>query len=1062
LAGGAVHGDCHTLVVSSPNVVMRHVTVPYGPPAQEALARVVDAAKGDDPLAPVSVVVAANSVGVAARRALGRRAGGVIGVQFLTVYRLAELLGAPTLAGVQRRRPVSTPVLAAAARATLRETRTIFDGVREHAATEEALIAAHRLLADCSDAALDAIAACGRRASDVVRVHRAMRDRLAPGWFDEHDLMDAAIGALTAGAPVAEVLGVTIIHLPQPMSRPQQQLLRALGRAHEVVVIEGDTGVAEADAGVRDTVTALLGHATDRSITAARPAATLVRSLSDADEEARAAVRDVVTALHDGTPIDRIAVLYSAREPYARLLHEHCAAAGLVMNGASVRTLADSMAGRFLLRLLALPDRDFGRAEVCEWLAGAPVRDGRRLATTARWEAITRRAGIVHGDDWERGLGAYITTQEREAAREHAVPDREPNPARFESEAEGAVALRAFVRRVRAALAVRPRSWKQHVEWVRALVRDFLGGEPIRSRWPDREQRAATAIEAALDRLAALDDIDPTLPSREVFRRTLELELDTDLGREGRQGVGVLVAPLSFGLGLDVDRVIIVGAAEGLLPARRLGDALLPDDDRAAAGGELPLVADAVHDDDRALLAAMAASRGSVTLSWPRGDLRRTTELRPSRFLLDALGALTGRRYYASDLATDLHEPWFDAVPSFLAGVTRAVVPATEQDHRLRALAAGTSCDDRDGRYARGVECVQSRASRRFTRFDGNVTARAALVPGPARDHQPISATALQDWATNPFEYFVAKVLGAQIPQAPEERFEISPLDRGSLVHAILEHWLLERIDAGAVPAPAEPWSNAARARLLAIAEADFGEHERLGLTGRSVFWRRDRLRIIRDLELLLDADDVWRQTTRATPCAAELGFGVRHSARPPVAMTLADGRVVHLRGSADRVDVADDGTIHVVDYKTGKPNGYSAISEADPDQHGTRLQLPVYALAARAALGSTATPVCAAYWFVTDEQSFKRVELPLTDAVDARFDAVVTEIVDGIEVGVFPCRPGEEKYHLFRDRTHTDPDALGTRDLARAWTRKHLDPRLTRYCALAGEAAADEATADA
>ena len=38
-----------------------------------------------------------------------------------------------------------------------------------------------------------------------------------------------------------------------------------------------------------------------------------------------------------------------------------------------------------------------------------------------------------------------------------------------------------------------------------------------------------------------------------------------------------------------------------------------------------------------------------------------------------------------------------------------------------------------------------------------------------------------------------------------------------------------------------------------------------------------------------------------------------------------------------------------VVDYKTGSPKRFQAISAADPTAAGTKLQLPVYAHAARA-----------------------------------------------------------------------------------------------------------------
>src|SRR6188472_1506304 len=171
----------------------------YGPAAAHALRAVVAEAKGGEPLAPVTVVVPSNHVGVATRRllssgSLGPVAGtgvGLAAVTFLTPYRLAELLAAAGLAG-QGKRPVSTPVLAAAMRAELAADPGLFGPVAEHPATESALVATYRELRDLSPAALDALAAASARAAEVVRIHRATRARLEPAWSDEEDLLAAA------------------------------------------------------------------------------------------------------------------------------------------------------------------------------------------------------------------------------------------------------------------------------------------------------------------------------------------------------------------------------------------------------------------------------------------------------------------------------------------------------------------------------------------------------------------------------------------------------------------------------------------------------------------------------------------------------------------------------------------------------------------------------------------------------------------------------------------------------------------------------------------------------
>jgi hypothetical protein len=106
---------------------------PYGRPAVALLRDRIAAAKADDPLRPVTVVVPTNYVGVSTRRlladgALGAitdRGVGIAGLTLVTIYRLAELLGAPRLSA-QGRRPVSTPVVAAAIRRVVQEVREPF------------------------------------------------------------------------------------------------------------------------------------------------------------------------------------------------------------------------------------------------------------------------------------------------------------------------------------------------------------------------------------------------------------------------------------------------------------------------------------------------------------------------------------------------------------------------------------------------------------------------------------------------------------------------------------------------------------------------------------------------------------------------------------------------------------------------------------------------------------------------------------------------------------------------------------------------------------------------
>ena len=186
-------------------MAMRCVTTGYGPPAHEALAQAVARAKGGDPLAPVTVVVPNHYVGLAARRALGRRqhdgTRGIAAVAFHTAYNLAEHLGGAEMAA-RGRRGVTTTVIAAAVRTALRREPGHFDGVETHPATERALTRAHRELSELDDRQLDALALESPRVRDVVRIHREVTTALQ-GEFSKRAATGPCRRSRGTGPPVA-------------------------------------------------------------------------------------------------------------------------------------------------------------------------------------------------------------------------------------------------------------------------------------------------------------------------------------------------------------------------------------------------------------------------------------------------------------------------------------------------------------------------------------------------------------------------------------------------------------------------------------------------------------------------------------------------------------------------------------------------------------------------------------------------------------------------------------------------------------------------------------------
>ena len=91
----------------------------------------------------------------------------------------------------------------------------------------------------------------------------------------------------------------------------------------------------------------------------------------------------------------------------------------------------------------------------------------------------------------------------------------------------------------------------------------------------------------------------------------------------------------------------------------------------------------------------------------------------------------------------------------------------------------------------------------------------------------PISPSALEALANCPYRYFLGRVLGISAP-AEEDDGELSNMDRGLLVHKILEKFVEgRRCTTGE--------------ELLAIADEEFEKTEARGATGYHLLWEIEK-----------------------------------------------------------------------------------------------------------------------------------------------------------------------------------------------------------------------------
>jgi ATP-dependent helicase/DNAse subunit B len=146
----------------------------------------------------------------------------------------------------------------------------------------------------------------------------------------------------------------------------------------------------------------------------------------------------------------------------------------------------------------------------------------------------------------------------------------------------------------------------------------------------------------------------------------------------------------------------------------------------------------------------------------------------------------------------------------------------------------------------------------------------------------------------------------------------------------------------------------------------------------------------------LAEVSQGWR------PFKQELMFGMG----APSLVLETEAGPVRLHGYIDRVDAADDGSLRVIDYKTGGAT-ISAVHLRD----GRRLQLPIYALAAQKALG-LGQVTSGFYWHIQKAEASSLKLEKFEDGINSAFAVAIAHVgrhVNGIRAGKFAPKPPAE-----------------------------------------------------
>jgi RecB family exonuclease len=530
------------------------------------------------------------------------------------------------------------------------------------------------------------------------------------------------------------------------------------------------------------------------------------------------------------------------------------------------------------------------------------------------------------------------------------------------------------------------RGWEAIGAWALDAIDGLLGAPRETNDEEAVTESARDRVVAAIDELADLGLVESDLGVVAAKPLIIE-ELRRPGPRIGRTGRGVVVASIDQVMGVDFDFAVVVGCSTSNLPGGAPRSPLLDRGDREALNLE-PVTARAVAARSERHFASLRSSVSELIATSPTLD-SAGREMAPSRFVEGArtdssmAGVLAELQQVVADHPA-LQSAEFETA-SLFARPPREVTKA----------AAALGLD----RVVGAIVAVEARDRREFGRYQGVVGAMPAL---PVT--RPYSATAIEEVANCAYRYFLDHVLGCEVIDDPEIVTSIEPKTKGSIVHEILERFVAEQIAAF----PNEVGE--AADRLSVIADEVMDRYERAGLTGKPVLFRAERRRIKVDLEAERARDERERRASRRRPLQVEYGFG--YGEVPPVELALPTGGL-SFRGKIDRADIGEDGSITVIDYKTGRSDRFEVIAK-DPVDAGRHLQLPIYALAARSLAQAADAPVRAEFRFVgprpVKDGTFA-ISIELDDGVRERLLGTVDVLTKTVATGLFPMLAGESEY---------------------------------------------------
>ena len=678
-----------------------------------------------------------------------------------------------------------------------------------------------------------------------------------------------------------------------------------------------------------------------------------VTNVIGVEEELARVCLEILTLVEvNGYRFDEIGVVARTLEPYQARLQSVFDHHLVPFTSTAGQPLAREPLVKTLLRLASLPLHDFDRAAMLDvvtspfYHAQCAGSDRANLRPDI-WRSLVYTLGITKGEEeWRRLAEPASSSILREAAAQTDEDDQtmvrtyEISQLTYMWElvsqlihdcralpAQGSIGALtdAFLRLV-----------KSHVH-----VPDLFAAPSTELPEPANLTKVGSLIRSSLARLQQLDPLGGDLSWEEwveLFRRVLD-ETSIPIEEDRHQGVQVLDAMTARGR--TVRALFMLGMNDKLFPRYVREDPFLRDRQRVVLESTLGYKIDeklAGHEEEFLLFELLSRSATNrLYLSYQRAD-ETGRVMAPSGFIAMAM---RDPRFFGKPEKT---------VPRRLT-LRISEQPSIQDLLPVEDLALGCLLQGHDalplldamGRdrplFEQGLATLKTieRESPELGPFDGMVGAQAPALPTAME--RSFSPTALERYATCPFQYFADKVLRLE-PVRRLHHDHLPPLMLGTLVHESLRV-SYERLVL--LQWPDDSLTEATVQSTVHEAVTDtFAAHAASQGTGHALLWTLAREQVTELVTAAVSSDQAEYQATGFRPVAFEV-------AAQGIVPLESDASSVSLKlhGTLDRVDYrAEPPALRIVDYKFKQGNEISAVDRnlALSAVRGFRLQPPLYA----------------------------------------------------------------------------------------------------------------------